>query len=177
MTDESQQARNRGEMSPSFFPAAEAPSFCSRRTPVVPPNDDLRSFGLEAFDSEGSGPRNVPSPSSRPTMGPGELEPVRGIASDRPTYTPDEVLVEMLERATIGTPVPAPVHEVKLPDVAPPARVTTRRGRGRALVSYGLFTVLFGGVLGLLGYAMQPKLLHVMDVVRARVVQPSVPGR
>src|SRR6185503_16946274 len=98
MGDESEQLPNRAELAISFFPDAEAPSYCSRPTPVVPPNDDLRGFGRD------SGPPATPS--SRPTAAPGELEPVVTIASDRPTYAPDQVLAEMIERATIGTPIP-----------------------------------------------------------------------
>src|SRR6187399_3250978 len=124
MSDESQQARNRGEATSSFFPP-EAPSYCSRPTPVVPASPDLRSFGRESLDMEGSGPRAIPTPSSRPTVGPGELEPVRVIASDRPTVAPDEVLAEIFERATIGTPIPA---EVKAPNVTAPAAASPRRG-------------------------------------------------
>lgn len=173
MSDETQQARKRVESPPSFFPAAEAPSFCSRPTPVVPANDDLRSFG--SLDAEGSGPRAIATPSSRPTVGPGELEPVRVIASDRPTVAPDEVLAQIFERATIGTPVPAPA--VSPPDVTVAPTATPRRSRGRALAARALFTVLFGGVLGLLGYAVRPQLMHAVDVVRARVTVQSAPGR
>lgn len=175
MSDESQQARKRAEATPSFFPADEAPSYCSRPTPVVPANDDLRSFGREGVvDAEGSGPRAIGTPSSRPTVGPGELEPVRVIASDRPTVAPDEVLAEIFERATIGTPIPAPGLEP--PNVTAPPKMTPR-GRRRALASYALFGVLFGGVLGLLGYAMRPRLVHAVDVVRARVAPLSAPTR
>jgi hypothetical protein len=174
MSDESPELRNRAELAVSFFPDAEAPSYCSRPTPVVPPSDDLRSFGREASDVDGSG--LIATPSSRPTAGPGELEPVMAIASDRPTFAPDQVLAEMIERATIGTPIPPP--DVTPPTVTPPTATSTsmvvpRRGRGRAWGAYALFTVLFSGVLALLGYALRPTLGHAVDVVRGRVAPPS----
>ena len=163
MSDDSQQARARIEPASSFFPPAEGPSFCSRPTPVVPASEDLRGFGGEHFQQEPSGARAIVTPSSRPTMGPGTLEAYAPISSDRPTLSHDQVMAEMIERATVGTPIPRLPLPPELAAVAP-------RRRGRKLVARALFTVLFGGALALLGYAFQPRIVAAASHVREMVM-------
>lgn len=147
MSDESQQAR--AQPVASFFPP-EAPSFCSRPTPVVPANDDLRGFSGE-FPAEESGTRSMASPSSRPTFAPGELEAHALISSSRSSL-PEDVIAEMLHRASVGPsvrPLDPPESE------APPFVPVNPRRRGAARV---LFAVLFGGAVALFGYAFQPRV-------------------
>jgi hypothetical protein len=155
-----------------FFPAAEAPSFCSRATPVVPARDDLRTFELERALAEASGTKRIPSAS--PGASP----------SSRPTYVPDEVLDPMLESGpmvSISTPpcleVPQAVERPSAPATvpAPPrfapsepaeASVQAARPRGRALFARVLFVLLFGGVASLLGYAFKSPLTDAAQRVR-----------
>jgi hypothetical protein len=160
----------------SLFPAAEAPSFCSRQTPVVPPpTDALREWAQESFPADLSGAYPIPTPSSRPTVGPGELDAFPYVASDhipsdRPTLTADEVLAEMIERATVGTPIPA-AHAAVTLAATPRARRATRR----TIVARAVFTLGFGGVLALLGYALQPRLAGALRELggRAPVATPA----
>src|SRR5689334_21726630 len=100
----------------SFFPTAEAPSFCSRQTPLVPARDDLRTFELAHARADASGTQRIPEVSE----------------SSRPTYVPDEpmdVIEAMADSGpvvTVGTPsvleVPRePDFESKPPTIpAPP---------------------------------------------------------
>jgi hypothetical protein len=155
----------------SVFPAAEAPSFCSRQTPVVPPpTDALREWAEESFPADMSGAYPIPSPSSRPTVGPGELDAFPYIPSDRPTLTAEDVIAEMIERATVGTPIPA-AHAAVTLAAAPRPRRATRR----TIVARAVFTLGFGGVLALLGYALQPRLAGALREVggRAPVAAPA----
>lgn len=164
MSDDSQQARIRAEAAWSFFPPAESPSFNSRPTPVVPASEDLRGLEGEHFVHAPSGERPVVTPSSRPTVGPGELEAYTPISSDRPTLSHDEIFAEMIERATVATPLPRPplTPELELEPVLP-------RSRARTFVARALFTLLFGGVLALLGYAFQPRIAAAVNQVRGLV--------
>jgi len=147
MSDESQQAR--AQPVASFFPP-EAPSFCSRPTPVVPPNDDLRGFGDE-FPADESGTRSMASPSSRPTLAPDEVEALALISSSRASI-PEDVLAEMLERASVGPSV----RPLESPESEPPPFIPVNpRRRGAARV---LFAVLFGGAVALFGFALQPRI-------------------
>src|SRR5690348_15648119 len=102
-------ARKLASPSDSQFPPDAAASYCSRPTPLVPPaSDELRDFGQEKFSAHSSGTHVIGSVSSQPTLGAGELDEFPYTDSNRPTYAPDDVLAEMLERATVGTPIPAP---------------------------------------------------------------------
>jgi hypothetical protein len=165
MSDDSQQARARSEPVRSFFPPSEPSSFCSRPTPVVPASDDLRDFGFELVAQESSGPHPIATPSSRPTVGPGELEAYTPPASDRPTLSHDEIFTEMLERAMVGAPLassPLPAEPEPMPSLAP----GLPRQRGRILLSRALFTLLFGAVVALLGYAFQPRIAQFVHQAR-----------
>jgi hypothetical protein len=158
----------------SFFPTAEAPSFCSKPTPLVPARDDLRTFDLEAARAEASGLQPIPvvSPSSRPT------------------YVPDEPLEAMLDSGpivSVETPsclevprepeweskpptIPAPPRTPQLHLQSPPgAGEELPRARGRAIFARALFVLLFGGAASLLGYAFKPQLTDALNRVHARV--------
>ncbi len=157
----------------AFFPSAEAPSFCSRATPVVPARDDLRTFELERALAEASGTLRLPS--SSPGASP----------SSRPTYVPDELMDPVVESGpivSISTPpcleVPQPFERPSAPATIPaPPRFAVResdeapaeppRGRGRAVFARVLFVLLFGGVTSLLGYAFKAPLTDAAHQVRA----------
>src|SRR5688572_5578416 len=134
----------------SFFPA-EAPSFCSKPTPLVPARDDLRTFDLEAARAEASGLQPIPA----------------GSPSSRPTYVPDEPLEAMFESGPVvsvqgpsSLEAPsAPDWESKPPTIPSPPRTPSvelrspaelvghsARGRGRTLFARVLFVLLFSGV-------------------------------
>jgi hypothetical protein len=163
----------RDRISHAFFPPAEAPSFCSRATPLVPARDDLRTFELERALAEASGTLRISAPGASP--------------SSRPTYVPDEVLDPAAESdplVTVSTPpaleVPGPLERPSAPATIPaPPRVSARaaeptaseppRRQGRALFARALFVLLFGGVATLLGLAYKAKLV---DADGAGVVVP-----
>jgi hypothetical protein len=98
-------------------------------------------------------------------VGPGELEAFPHIPSDRPTLASDDVLAEMLERATVSTPIPAPIPDPVVA-VAAPGR---RRASTRTVVARALFLLGFGGVLALLGYALQPRIAGAVRGLEERV--------
>jgi hypothetical protein len=152
MSDESQQARARPVA--SFFPP-EAPSFCSRLTPVVPASDDLRGFDGE-FSADESGTRSMASPSSRPTVAPDELESLALISASRDPLPDDELMAEMMQMASVGPSVRPLDHQVLEAPLFVPVN-PRRRGFARAL-----FAVLFGGALALFGYAFQPRILAAL---------------
>jgi hypothetical protein len=154
----------------SFFPTAEAPSFCSRRTPLVPARDDLRTFELEHARADASGTQRIPevSDSSRPTYVPDEpMDVIEAMADSGPVVTvatPSVLEVPRVEDfeskpPTIPAPPPTPgsfaalAHPLEEPQ---PGGLTRRRGR--ALFARALFVMLFGGVATLLGYAFKPQL-------------------
>jgi hypothetical protein len=157
----------------SFFPA-EAPSFCSKPTPIVPARDDLRTFDLEAARAEASGLQPIPV----------------GSPSSRPTYVPDEPMEAILESGPIVSvqgpsvlEVPsAPDWESKPPTIpsaprtpslefhSPPEPVErSSRGSGRTLFARILFVLLFSGVASLLGYAFKPQLTDALTSAQGAV--------
>ncbi len=149
MSDASQQARARSVA--SFFPP-EAPSFCSRPTPVVPASDDLRGFSGE-YPIEARDERTLGNPSSRPTLAPDEVEALALISATRDSLPHEAIMAEMMQMASVGPSVrPLEHEEAEAP--APLVPVNPRR-RNAARV---LFAVLFGAALTLFGYAFQPRI-------------------
>lgn len=148
MSDESQQAR--AQSVASFFPP-EAPSFCSRPTPVVPPSDDLRGFSGESPFEE-SGERLLASPSSRPTLAPDEVEALALISASRDELPHEAIMAEMVHMASVGPSVRPLEHPVVEPPGLVPAN-PKRRAAARVL-----FAVLFGSALALFGYAFQARV-------------------
>jgi hypothetical protein len=161
----------------SIFPP-EAPSFCSRPTPVVPARTDLRTFPDEHAaavpDDDTSAPPTTPS--SRPTYVPDDPVALATALAAAPTvevsfdeaaplsFTETELASGIVARPT---PPPPKLH------VAPrlldePAHPEERRSM-RPLVSRGLFVLLFGAVVALLGYAFRAQLGSAMSQARARV--------
>jgi hypothetical protein len=171
----------------SLFPAAEAASFCSRPTPVVPPPDELRSFGSLQPEARISYPQV--SPSSRPTYVPEEVEypyfgeeaqtrpgvirfPQGGSSADPspPESVEPGAPAEQAEvRSTAEMPLESgpsvslgPIVPLDSLDLAPEPSVPDAAPRARLpwrrWVARGLFVVLFSGVTGLLGYAFKPEL-------------------
>ena len=164
---EGSSARKLTEATDSLFPPDEAASYCSRATPLVPPpSHELRGFGAEKLDAHASGTHVIGSPSSRPTVGPGELDPFPYISSDRPTYAPDDVLAEMVERATVGTPIPAPPP---LPTAVTVAAAPRPRASARVTFARALFLIGLSASVATLGYAFQPRLAGAVEGLRARV--------
>jgi hypothetical protein len=154
----------------SFFPTAEAPSFCSRRTPVVPARDDLRTFELEHARADASGAQRIPevSESSRPTYVPDEpMDVIETMADSGPIVTVATPLVLEVPRVadfeskppTIPAPPLTPSGSAASPrPMEEPDPVGLPRRRGRAIFARVLFLMLFGGVASLLGYAFKPQL-------------------
>ena len=149
MSDASQQARV-GSVA-SFFPP-EAPSFCSRPTPVVPASNDLRGFSGEYPVAE-NGERSLVSPSSRPTLAPDEVEALALISASRDSLPHEEIMAEMMHMASVGPSV-RPLEHAEI-EALPPLVPSNPRRRNAARV---LFAVLFGGALALFGYAFQPRI-------------------
>jgi hypothetical protein len=149
----------------SFFPAAEGPSFCSRRTPVVPARDDLRTFELERARAEASGTLRIPevSQSSRPTYVPDEpMDVIEAMADSGPIVTVATPSVLELPRAMDfeSKPPTIPAPPLTPRDFAAfqqPMDETVAR-RGRAIFARFLFVLLFSAVAMLLGYAFKPQL-------------------
>jgi hypothetical protein len=168
----------------SVFPGAEAASFCSRPTPVVPARDDLKNFDSLKPEPRISYPEV--SPSSRPTYVPDEHDyPYFGeeaktrsgislLPGDRITVEPkppasvlpDVPLADPLkpESGPIIALGPIVALDSLAPSTAPAAAARTpARLPWRRWVARGLFVVLFSGVAGLLGYAFKP---HVARTAR-----------
>jgi hypothetical protein len=157
----------------SFFPA-EAPSFCSKPTPLVPARDDLRTFDLEAARAEASGLKPVPvgSPSSRPTYVPDE--PLAAMFESEPTVSvqaPSSLEVpSALDSESKPPTIPSPPRTPSLDLRSPPEPVEqSSRGRGRTLFARVLFILLFGGVASLLGYAFKPQLTNALNSAQGAV--------
>lgn len=164
---EGSSARKLSEATDSLFPPDEAPSYCSRPTPLVPPpSPELRDYGREKFSAHASGTHVIGSDSSRPTIGPGELDPFPYTDSNRPTYVPEDVLEEMLERATVGTPIPAPPPLPTAVTIEAPPR---RRASTRQVIARSVGLVALSGMLGFAGYAFQPHLAGAAHTLWARV--------
>jgi len=160
---EGSSARKLSDPVDSLFPPDEPASYCSRPTPLVPPPaDELRQ---EKLDAHSSGTHVIGTPSSRPTLGAGELDAFPYTSSDRPTYAPDDVLAEMLERATVGTPIPAPPLLPTL--IVEPAK--KRRPSGRARLARIALLLGLSGSVAALGYTFQPRLAGPVEVLRARI--------
>jgi hypothetical protein len=166
------------------FPGAEAASFCSRPTPVVPARDDLKNF--ESLKPEPRISYPEVSPSSRPTYVPDEHDyPYFGEEAKTRSgisLLPEErITAEPKPPASVlpGVPVAAPATPesgpiialgpiVPLDSLSPSAAPaiaarTPARLPWRRWVARGLFVVLFSGVAGLLGYAFKP---HVARTAR-----------
>jgi hypothetical protein len=178
--DFSEAAIRQSRQGPSLFPAMEPASFCSRPTPIVPPRDDLRNFDASNGE-QADGRISLPSvsPSSRPTVAPGDdlLYPTFD-AEERATrpgisLVPDEPLVPVPSHAESSSPVIAlgPVVYVTAPSPPeteePPVPVGApwRRWFARSL-----FAVLFGAVATLLGYAVKPKAQQLVQELRGEAV-------
>lgn len=167
MSEGSSSARKLSEPSDSLFPPDEALSYCSRPTPLVPPpSHDLRDFGREKLDAHASGTHVIGSASSRPTVGPGELDAFPYTESNRPTYAPDDVLAEMLQRATVGTPIPAPPPLPTAVTLEAPPRA---RASARRVVARSVGMVTLSGLLAFAGYAFQPHLVGAAHGLWTRV--------
>lgn len=162
---DSSSVRRRVEPTESLFPDTEAPSFCLRPTPLVPPpSDELRDFGREQLSPDTSGTHLLSRPSSRPTVGPGELPPFPHSPSRAPADTPDDVLIKTLVCATAAIPTPAP------PLLASASEAPTRPRRNvRRVVARGILLLLIGGLLGLFGYARAPGLASAVHQLQARI--------
>jgi hypothetical protein len=141
----------------SFFPPSEGPSINSRPTPVVPASAELlgKSDGgspwtdvtvAMALDADVSVTmESGPAPSLPPSEAP---------PSEAPPSVPASSSRDSMEHHFYNSaPSVAPLSLA--PPLDPPA---PRRSRARSALSKALFTLLFGAVIALLGYALREKL-------------------
>lgn len=154
---------------PPAFSTDEAPSFCSRQTPLVPASDDLRvlSMGSVPPPSDAGEHPGSARPSSRPTLASDEL--YRAIIGGESVE--DDVLSAVVERATVAPALPViefPSLEAETSELTalePPLAPVSRQ---RRIVARVAFMLLFGGVAALLGYAVEPRLASIATTVLAR---------
>ncbi|HYP97213.1 MAG TPA: hypothetical protein VER96_00980 [Polyangiaceae bacterium] len=156
--------RKREEHTESPFSKDEAPSYCSRPTPLrPPPSDELRDFGSERLGTQPSNGGVPSTPSSRPTVVPNELPSLPYTASAAPPDTAKVVRESQVEPPIALMPIPRPPSPAVI-TIEPPPR---RRGSARATIAWGLFVFGFGWMLGIAGYVFRPRLgvaLHELQV-------------
>jgi len=153
---------------PPAFSTEEAPSFCSRQTPVVPASDDLRVLAMGSvppapdFEERSASVR----PSSRPTLASDEL--YRAIVGAESVQ--DEALSAVVEGATVAPALPVFEFPPIGAEPTEPAAIEQVRPAlsPRRLLARVAFMLLFGGVAALLGYAVEPRLAGLAATVLAR---------
>jgi len=156
---DSSSAQRRVEPTESLFPDTEGPSFFMRPTPLVPPpSHELRDFGRERLGLHKSGTHPLMRPSSRPTVGPGDLPPFPDSFSLAPVDALDEPHAASRVRATAPPLSPIAIE-------AP----TRRRRNVRRVITRGLFLLVIGGLLGLFGDALASRLADPLHQLRARI--------
>jgi hypothetical protein len=105
-------------------------------------------------------------PSSRPTLASDEI--YRAIIGRESVE--DEVLSAAVERATVAPALPVIDFPSLEADLDEPAALepVSPASRQRRIVARVAFMLLFGGVAGLLGYAVEPRLVSLAAIVLAR---------
>jgi len=158
--------RKREELTESLFSKDEAPSYCSRPTPLrPPPSDELRDFDSERLATQPSNGGVPATPSSRPTVVPSELPSLPYTASEAPPDTAEVVRADKVDASIALMPIPCPPLPAAI-TIEPPPR---RRGNARGAIAWGLFVFGFGWMLGIAGYVFRPRLGVALHELQARL--------
>lgn len=152
----------------SLFSDKEAPSFCLRPTPLLPPSSSqVRAFESEPNTELSSATHALQTRSSpRSTVGLGELLP--------PSYTAAQavdVVNDLLAKRRVRARASLPNIQIPLPlPTAITIEVPTRRLQNvRRIVARGVFLLLLGVLLGFIGYVFRSGFVSALHELRARI--------
>lgn len=184
--------RGRVEPTESLFPDNEAPSFCARPTPLLPPpSSEGHDFDNEPITQLSSSTHVIRARSSRPMLGPAELLP--------PFCTPAQavdVVNDMLAKRRVRARATLPsIQDIpnlqNIPSIedlqsaptaqnsAPhPKAITIEapsppRWNARRVIARGASLLMVGVLLGFVGYVFGPRLVSGWHELEARITVPT----
>ena len=148
----------------SLFSDDEAPTCCSRPTPLLPPpGNELLDFGSEPAIARSSNTYAIQMPSLPSTLGAGELPPF----PQDPVQAVDMVNGLLAKRRVRGRASPlTPVPPLVVIAIEAP---TSRRRKARRVIARRLFVLGFSGLLGVFGYTFRLQLASALHELQASI--------